>query len=484
MALDASRGLDTLSLSQQLAATAPIWILALAALGLMLADAFARTRAPGFLRGPALLAIATALAMVWRDLGTAELDLGSFLFEGWLVVDQLTVACDLMLLAALAGVVALAREHGWTRTGPPRGFGERETLLLLAGVGGLLCIHAGDLLILWLGIELFTMAALVTMLASHDAVAGPGKRGALLQSLLPQGLSSALMLLGIVLIFAALGTTRLDGFGGEVTTAFARWAGVQRWVGLFEHYGAEVAARDPAMIQQGRSEIVRGLAPVALLLPGLLLLLAGLLTKLGVLPFARRRELAEAAPLHVTALWSTVATVALIAVLLRVFVGALHSPRLVNEPYGWTGALPTVALLTGAWASLAVLRQRRLSRVIALLCAVQSSLLLLGLVAAANFHGHIGADGRLIAPQYEILWSRLAGDDAYAAVIAALAAQTLAAVGAFAAVAASRGLHGPDVRMQHWAGMAARRPILALAFSICLASLVGLPPLAGFVGKV
>ena len=34
-------------------------------------------------------------------------------------------------------------------------------------------------------------------------------------------------------------------------------------------------------------------------------------------------ELAEAAPLHVTALWSTVATVALIAVLLRVFVGAL-----------------------------------------------------------------------------------------------------------------------------------------------------------------
>ncbi|MCB1124842.1 MAG: hypothetical protein KJT03_25030, partial [Verrucomicrobiae bacterium] len=83
-----------------------------------------------------------------------------------------------------------------------------------------------------------------------------------------------------------------------------------------------------------------------------------------------------------------------------------------------------------------------------------------------------------------ILWSRLAGDDAYAAVVAALAAQTLAAVGAFAAVAASRGLHGPDVRMQHWAGMAARRPILALAFSICLASLVGLPPLAGFVGKV
>jgi NADH-quinone oxidoreductase subunit N len=82
------------------------------------------------------------------------------------------------------------------------------------------------------------------------------------------------------------------------------------------------------------------------------------------------------------------------------------------------------------------------------------------------------------------VWARLAGDEAYAAVLIQLIAHVLAALGCFAAIAASRGYFGPEVRLQHWAGMAARRPGLALAFSVCLLSLVGLPPLAGFLGTL
>ncbi|HVI00614.1 MAG TPA: proton-conducting transporter membrane subunit, partial [Enhygromyxa sp.] len=158
---------------------------------------------------------------------------------------------------------------------------------------------------------------------------------------------------------------------------------------------------------------------------------------------------------------------------------ALHSPRLANEPYGWTGALPTIALLTGGWASVAATRQRRLARVIALLALAQLSLLLLGLVAAASFHGHVGVGARHIAPEYEILWARLAGDEAYAAVLIQLAALVIATLGCFAALAASG-----TVRLQHWTGMAARRPGLALAFALGLLSMIGLPPLAGFIGKL
>ncbi|NVB40791.1 hypothetical protein G6O69_23325 [Pseudenhygromyxa sp. WMMC2535] len=474
------------TLGAELLATAPLWILALSAVVLLIVDAFARAREPGFLRGPALIAVGAAWLTTARQLGAEDLDLGAFLFDGALLVDHLTVACDLTALTALAGVIAMAREHGEAATGSRRGagFGEREVLLLLAGAGALLCIHAGDLVVLWLGVELLGVAAVATMLASHDAAATASKRAALVRSLIPQALASAILLFGVSLIFAALGTTKLDNLGAEATAAFARWAGIQRWVGAFEQFGAEIAARDPAMARQGHSEIVRGLAPVAFLLPGLLLTLVGLLAKLGALPFARRRERIEEAPLHVTALWSTVATVALICALLRFYVGALHSPRLVNQPYGWTGALPTIAALTGAWAATAALFQRRLSRVVALLCTVQVSLLLLGIVATASFHGHIGAGRRRIAPQFEILWSRITGDDAYAAVLTLLVAHVLAGLGAFAAIAAGRGRSGPDVRMQHWAGMAARRPALALAFSICLLSLVGLPPLAGFIAKV
>lgn len=463
-------------MSAELVELSALWILIAAALALLLADAFARQREPGFLRGVALLAVAAAFAVTWVDIGDPELDLGHFAFAKFLLVDHLTVTCDLLALLALAGVIALAHDDGDDAKRDTR---PREPLLLLAGAGALVCIHAGDLLTVWLGVELLAIAALLTSLASPDAVADARKRAALLIQLIPGAITSCLLLLGIALIYAALGTTSLDGLGHAATSAFTLWGGVQRWVTLVTQYAAELAAQDPAAMDQARAEIIRGLAPAAMLLPGMLLTLFGLLAKLGLLPFTRRRELVEESPLHVTALWSTLAVVALTAVLLRVYVGALHSPRLVNEPYGWTGALPTVALLTGAWASIAATRQRRLPRVVALLALTQLSLLLLGAVAAASFHGHVGVGARHIAPEYEILWARLAGDEAYAAVLIQLFAHVIAALGCFAALAASGA-----VRLQHWAGMAARRPGLALAFALSLLSLVGLPPLAGFIGKL
>jgi NADH-quinone oxidoreductase subunit N len=475
---------DPGQLRGELGEFAAIGILVVSALALLLAGAFAQRREPGFLRGAALLAVGLALAVTAARLGDPALDLGRFALGKALVVDHLTVACDLLALVMLAGVVGLARDHGSGRETGRRVFGEREPLLLLAGAGALTCIHAGDLIVVWLGVELLAIAALLATLASDDAVSNPSKRAGVLIQLIPGAIVSCLTLLGVALIYAALGTTNLDGFGRAATSAFTLWGAIQRWIPLVTEYAAEVAAQDPRVLDQAQAEIVRGMAPAALLLPGLLLLLFGLLARLGLLPFARRRELIEEAPLHVTALWSTLAVVALCSVLLRVYVGGLHSPRLVNEPYGWTGALPTVAVVSGGWAAIAATRQRRLPRVIALLSVTQLSLVLLGIVAAASFHGHIGVGARYIAPESEVVWARLAGDEAYAAVLIQLIAHTLAALGCFAAIAASRGYFGPEVRLQHWAGMAARRPGLALAFTLCLLSLVGLPPLAGFVGKL
>jgi NADH-quinone oxidoreductase subunit N len=469
--------------SAELLEFAPLWVLVFGAIALLLADAFARAREIGFLRNLALVVVALAFAAALSQFGDPEHDLGHFALAGALLIDHLALACDLLALLALAGVVALAGERG-TANPSSRTFGEREPLLLIAGAGALACIHAGDLVTLWLGVELLGIAALLASLADPESAANRHRREALLVQLLPAAIVSCLMLLGIALIYAALGTTSLDGFARASTKVFAQWGATQRWVLIIERYGAEIAQQDPPALQQARNEIVRGLAPAALFLPGVLLLLGGLLTKLGLLPFARRRELIEQAPLHASALWSTLATVALTAALLRIYAGALNSPRLANEPYGWTGALPTVALLTGIWAALASVRQRRLSRTVALLSLVQVSLILLGIVAATSFHGHIGIGSRYLAPEYEMLWSRVTGDEACAAVLILLATNVIATLGCFAALAANQGVGGPQMRMQHWSGMAKRQPWLAIAFGLCLLSLVGLPPLAGFVGKL
>lgn len=459
---------------------APLWILLIGAVALLLADAFAQRRELGFLRGLALMISSAALLVAWLRVGDPALDLGGFVLGNALLVDHLTAICDVLALLSLVGIIGLARERGSSHE-RRAAFGEREPLLLLAGVAALAIIHAGDLVVLWLGIELLAITALLIHLADHSST---DHRHAVIVQLIPGAVISCLMLLGIAMIYAALGTTSLDGFARAATRVFAQWGGTQRWVLVVERFGDELATKDPAALTQARSEIVRGLAPAAMFIPGMLLLLGGLLARLGLLPFARRRELVEDAPLHVVALWSTLAAVAVTAALVRVYAGGLHSPRLVNEPYGWTGALPTIAVLSGGWAALAATRQRRLTRIVSLLALVQLSLVVLGVTAAANFHGHIGVGARYLAPEHEALWAKLAGDDAFASVLILLVTHVIAALGCFAAISASRGFRGPDVRMQHWSGMATRRPALALALGLCLLSLVGLPPLAGFVGKL
>ena len=60
---------------------------------------------------------------------------------------------------------------------------------------------------------------------------------------------------------------------------------------------------------------------------------------------------------------------------------------------------------------------------------------------------------------------------------------TLANVAAFSAVIAFSSAAGSD-RLEDYAGLARRNPVLALVFTFALLSLAGIPPLGGFVGKL
>src|SRR3989454_8675546 len=64
-----------------------------------------------------------------------------------------------------------------------------------------------------------------------------------------------------------------------------------------------------------------------------------------------------------------------------------------------------------------------------------------------------------------------------------LVAYTLMTLAAFALLAA-KGTNGErDVRIDDLAGLAHRRPWLALALAVCMLSLLGIPGTAGFIGK-
>lgn len=460
---------------EQLAHVAPLAVVAAAALGLVLTGAFAR-RTRSFQRPLALAAVGAAAVLGWPMLTAVDYDAGMRVFDGMLVVDHLSAVLDLLVLLALAGTIAISH-------GKEPGHGEREPLSLLAGLGAMILAHVGDLTMLYVGVELVGVSVCALALTGHGRARD--REGAW-RAFVAMTVTSALMLMGIALVYAAVSSTQLTGFAGRVATVFNQWGAVQQYVGPLET-GAELPS---GLVAQFRGKVVTGMAPASLFVPGILLLLAGTLGKLAVVPFhLLRADVVERAPTQVAALVLTLEPVAWVAVLLRVFVELMHVGRLVNEPYGWTGMLPTLALATMFFAQLAALRERNLARLVSLFWLATVGSLLLGIVAAANFYGHRALVTSGVTPLFESTWAQIAGDSAMTAILLGLAGWIVPALGLMAAVAATQGGAGtepgdpPSVRLEDWTGIARRRPGLGMAITSCQLSLLGVPPLLGFVGK-
>jgi NADH-quinone oxidoreductase subunit N len=190
--------------------------------------------------------------------------------------------------------------------------------------------------------------------------------------------------------------------------------------------------------------------PVAL--AGAALLLLGFMFKMSVVPFHQwTPDVYEAAP-HPIAGFMSVATkgVALLA-LLRVLAVGLPAvaPRLQS-------AFAVLAVLTLILGNLAALAQTNLKRMLAYSSISHAGYLLLGLVAATP--------------------------GAYAGMLFYLLAYLAMNMGAFGVLAAF-GLVGEGVTFDHVRGLGWKRPGLGIAAALCMFSLAGLPPMAGFYGK-
>jgi NADH-quinone oxidoreductase subunit N len=155
------------------------------------------------------------------------------------------------------------------------------------------------------------------------------------------------------------------------------------------------------------------------------------------------------------------------AVLARIFLGATSAAA---EPAGaFAGIISALAVLTMIFGNLLALPQRSVKRMLAYSSIAHAGYLLVGVVSA-------GAAG--------------AREQALAGILFYLAAYSATAIGAFAVVGAIERRGGADDEfadtwdLDRFAGLARRRPALAFAMAVFLLSLAGIPPTAGFVGKL
>jgi NADH-quinone oxidoreductase subunit N len=194
-----------------------------------------------------------------------------------------------------------------------------------------------------------------------------------------------------------------------------------------------------------------------LLMVGLGLMIVGFGFKVALVPFQMwAPDVYQGAPTSVTAFMSVGAKAAGFAALGRVALYAFGDLQ-----GDWVWILAALAALTMTVGNLAALRQTNLKRMLAYSSIAHAGYVLVGVAA--------GSEAGIRAVLFYLL--------AYA----------FMNVGAFAViVAASRfaGMVGDGETLDDLAGLAARKPGLAAAMALFMLSLAGVPPLAGFMGKL
>ena len=198
-----------------------------------------------------------------------------------------------------------------------------------------------------------------------------------------------------------------------------------------------------------------------LFLIGGLLVLVALCFKIAAVPFHMwAPDTYEGAPTPVTAFMAAGVKTAAFAAIIRVFGGAFGHNELAFGPSGWATILSVIAIATMTLGNLGALKQDNIKRLLAYSSIAHAGYLLVGVVAMG-----------------------VVGNDARGPLLFYLVSYTFTTIGAFGVVSWIGDHSDERLQLDDWAGLASRHPAAALAMTIFMLSLGGIPPTAGFFGK-
>lgn len=331
-------------------------------------------------------------------------------FSGSVVLDNFATFFKMIFLVS-AGLAILISDQYMEREGCNHG--ELYPLILFTVVGMMLMASGTDLMTIFLGLEVMSVALYV--LAGFNRKNNKSNEAGLKYFLLGC-FSTGFLLYGMALVYGATGTTRI--------------AKIAESVGQMSLPSANI-----------------------MLVAGMLLMLTGFAFKVAAAPFHMwTPDVYEGAPTPMTAFMSAGPKAAGFAAALRIFLVAL--PTLQVE---WSQVLWILAVLTMTVGNITALRQDNIKRMLAYSSIAHAGYALVGF-AAGNGTGTAG-----------ILFYMLS----YA----------FMNIGAFAIIILVAKKGETNGNVQDFAGFGVKHPVLAVAMSIFLFSLAGMPPTAGFIGK-
>ena len=412
---------------------APELIVCVVGVVVMLVDAFARPMQRWITGSLSLLGLgAAALSAVWLSLSWTG---NSQAFNGMIVLDELRLGFTLVFLVVSALTILISMV--WVE-GEKLPAGEFHSLLMFATAGMMFMASAGDLVIVFLGLEILSIATYV--MAGFRRTDVRSNESSLKYFILGS-LASAFLLYGIALIYGATATA--GGLPGTTNIA-------------------EIARR----LNESQYP--------PLLFAGAAMMLVGFGFKIATAPFhIWTPDVYEGAPTPVTAFMAAGPKAAGFASFLRVFVFAFPfvlatgNKTVAGEVHhAWLTALVVLAIMTMTVGNVVAIVQNNVKRMLAYSSIAHAGYALVGFIAA-------GA-----APDLD------RRNAAIASVIFYLLTYALMNLGAFAVVQLISRTGDRRTEVGDYNGIGFQSPILAFSLTLFLLSLLGMPLTAGFIGKI
>ena len=345
-------------------------------------------------------------------------------FSGMVVVDPF--ADFFKLLIGLAAVlIMLFSLYSSEVQSTEKRKGEYFSLLLALTLGMFLMAGAANLLMMVLALELTSLSSYV--LAGYTKEAGDSSEASL-KYILYGAVSSGLMLYGISILYGLTGAT-------------------------------DIYAINKALAGSPVNEMTLGLA--------IILIIAGFGYKISAVPFHFwTPDVYEGAPVTITAFLSVASKAAGFAMMIRFFKVSFLDSSALGLPAGmwavlqgveWNKILAVLSVLTMTLGNLVAVWQNNLKRLLAYSSIAHAGYMLMGVVVLS--------------------------DKGLAAVLIYFVMYLFMNLGAFYVVMLVANKTGSE-DIDSYKGLGYRSPLIGVAMVIFFISLTGLPPTAGFIGKL
>lgn len=332
---------------------------------------------------------------------------GRSAFSGGFILDEFAGFAKVLIMLGLAASLILAKQYlAQIQT---LKF-EYPVLIILSGIGMMIMVSANDLLTLYVGLELQSLALYVLAAIRRDHIlsAEAGMKYFILGAM-----SSGMLLFGVSLIYGYTGSIMFD----------------------------DIAAALAGLPQLGPAI-------------GMVFVLAGLAFKISAAPFHMwTPDVYEGAPASVTALFAIVPKVAAVCLIIRLVAVPFAALHVQWMPILWGLAL--ASMLVGAFAGIA---QDNIKRLMAYSSIGNMGYALIGVVAS--------------------------GERGFSAVLVYMAIYMAMTVGTFAIILLMRRDGAQAEKISDFSGLSKTSPVLAYSMAALMFSMSGIPPLAGFFGKL